>query len=237
MKAIILAGGRGTRLRPHTLVLPKPLIPVGDKPVLELLIRRLRKFGFREIIITIGYMGSFIRTLCGNGDRWGINISYSEESEPLGTIGPLTLIDGRLKETFLVCNGDIITDLNIDKFVQFHKARGGIVTVATIRRKVKIRLGVFKCDGDHKIADFVEKPENEYLASMGIYLFEPEIFNYIPKGITFGFDELMRTLIAENIPVYIYIHNGYWLDIGIEEDFKRAQNEFEEHRERIMGVD
>lgn len=235
MKAIILAGGRGTRLRPHTLILPKPLIPIGDRPVLELIIRRLRKFGFTEIIITIGYLGSLIKTLCGDGNGWGTNISYSEESEPLGTIGPLTLIDGRLKETFLVCNGDIITDLDIHKFVRFHKAKGGIVTIATIKRKIKIRLGVFECDGNDKIADFVEKPEHEYLASMGIYLFEPEIFNYIPKGIPFGFDDLMRTLITENIPVYVYTHNGYWLDIGIEEDFRKAQNEFEKHREGIMG--
>jgi NDP-sugar pyrophosphorylase family protein len=235
MKAVILAGGRGTRLHPHTLVLPKPLIPIGDKPVLELLIRRLRKFGFEEIIITVGYLGSLIRALCGDGNTWGVNISYSEENQPLGTVGPLTLIERELRQTFLVCNGDIVTDLDLFKFIQFHKEKGGIATIAATRREVKIELGVFECDDDHRMANFMEKPEKEYLASMGIYLFESEILKYVPKGISFGFDDLMHTLMAKNSPVYIYVHNGYWLDIGIEEDFRKAQREFEEHRERIIG--
>ena len=235
MKAVILAGGRGTRLRPYTLVLPKPLVPIGDKPVLELLIQRLKKFGFEEIVITLGHLGGLIRAFCGNGDKWGLNISYSEEKEPLGTIGPLALLEDQLKGTFLVCNGDIITDLNIFQFMDFHKEKGGIATVAITRRREKINLGVFECDDGHRVGKFEEKPENEYLASMGIYLFEPRLFDCVPKNVPFGFDDLMNTLISKDIPVYGYLHNGYWLDVGIEEDFRRAQREFETYRERVMG--
>ena len=147
----------------------------------------------------------------------------------------MTLVDGKLEQTFLMCNGDIITDLNLYEFMKFHKEKGGIASVAVTRREVKIELGVFECDGDHRMAHFMEKPQKEYLASTGIYLFEPEILNYIPQGVSFGFDDLMHTLTAKGIPVYIYRHDGYWLDIGIEEDFKKAQKEFEENRERIMG--
>jgi len=233
VKAVILAGGEGTRLLPYTFVLPKPLMPIGDRAILELLIRRLKKFGFREIIISIGYLGNLIKALCGDGNKWGITISYSEEDQPLGTIGPLTLINGGLGQTFLVCNGDTLTDLNMNRFLQFHKEKGGIATIAGIKREVKIGLGVFECDGDHRIESFMEKPRREYLASMGIYLFEPEILTYVPQGIPFGFNDLMYALLSEGVPIYSYIHDGYWFDIGIEEDFKRAQREFEEHRERI----
>ena len=235
MKAVILAGGKGTRLYPYTLVLPKPLVPIGPKSVLEILIRRLKKFGFDEIIISIGYLGSLIKSLCGDGSRWGINISYCEEPEPLGTIGPLTLIEDKLKETFLVCNGDIITDLDIYKFIEFHKEKGGIATVATTKCKTKISLGVIRCNGDSEIISFTEKPEMEYLVSMGIYLFEPEIFNYISKGSPFGVDDLMKTLLFKNIPVYSYIDGGYWFDIGRQEDFRRAQDEFMKNPEKILG--
>jgi NDP-sugar pyrophosphorylase family protein len=235
VKAVILAGGRGTRLRPYTLVLPKPLVPIGDRPVLELLLQRLRKFGLEEIIITIGYLGDLIRSFCGDGSKWRMNITYSEEKEPLGTIGPLTLIEDQLKETFLVCNGDIITDLNIFKFIDFHKQRAGIATVATTRRKVKIDLGVLECDDEHRVENFMEKPENKFLASLGIYLFEPQLLDYVPKYVPFGFDDLMNSLISQDVPVYTYLHNGYWLDIGMEEDFRKAQREFEENRERILG--
>lgn len=235
MKAVILAGGKGTRLHPYTLVLPKPLVPIGPKSVLEILIRRLRKFGFDEIIISIGYLGSLIRSLCGDGSKWGINISYCEEPEPLGTIGPLTLVEDRLTETFLVCNGDVITDLDIYKFIEFHKKKDVIATIATTKCKTKISLGVLECNGDSEIMNFIEKPEREYLASMGIYLFEPEVFNYIPKNVPFGFDDLMRAFLFNKVPVYSYVDGGYWLDIGRQEDFRKAQDEFAKNPEKILG--
>src|ERR1700756_2633056 len=156
MKTVILAGGRGTRLRPYTMVLPKPLVPVGNQPVLELLIKRLRKSGLSEIIITTGYLGSLIKALCGDGSKWGVNILYSEEKEPMGTIGPLALINGQLKETFLVTNGDVVTDLDFRKLVEFHKKKGGVATIATFRKKVKLDLGVLECNEGQCIVNFME---------------------------------------------------------------------------------
>lgn len=235
MKTVILAGGRGTRLRPYTMVLPKPLVPVGNQAVLELLIKRLRKFGFSDIIITTGYLGSLIRALCGDGSKWGANIEYTKENEPLGTIGPLTLVNGNLNETFLVTKGDVITDLDFRKFIEFHNRKGGIATIATYRKEVKLDLGVLECDDDGAIVGFSEKPEKEYLVSMGAYLFEPEILKYVPTNIPFGFDDLMHILDDNSVPVYSYIHDGYWLDIGRKEDFEKAQKEFDDHRERILG--
>lgn len=234
MKAIIMAGGEGTRLHPYTMVLPKPLIPIGNKAILELLIKRLEKFGFSEVIICIGYLGNLIKALVGDGNRWGTKISFSEEKQPLGTMGPLTLVNKKPTETFLVCNGDTLTDLNLHRFLQFHKKKGGIATIAGIKREIKIGLGTFELDGDDRIGDFVEKPKKEYFASMGIYLFEPQIFNYIPKQVPFGFDDLMYTLISEAIPIYSYIHDGYWFDIGIEEDCRTAQREFGEDVDRLL---
>ncbi len=235
MKAIILAGGRGTRLHPYTMVLPKPLVPIGNQPVLELLIKRLRKSGYSEIIITIGYLGNLIKAIGSDGSKWGVDILYSEEKEPLGTMGPLALINGKLNKTFLVTNGDVVTDLDFRKFVEFHERKGGVATIATFRKKVKLDLGVLECNEGQCVVKFMEKPETEYLVSMGTYLFEPEILRYIPDNVPYGFDDLMHALIADNVPVYSYIHNGYWLDIGRKEDFKRAQREFDLHRERILG--
>jgi mannose-1-phosphate guanylyltransferase len=234
MKAIIMAGGEGTRLHPYTMVLPKPLIPIGNKAILELLIKRLEKFGFSEVIICIGYLGSLIKALVGDGNRWGTKISFSEEKEPLGTMGPLTLVNKKPTDTFLVCNGDTLTDLNLHRFLQFHKKKGGIATIAGIKREIKLGLGTFELDGDDRIGDFVEKPKKQYFASMGIYLFEPQIFKYIPKKVPFGFDDLMYTLISEAIPIYSYIHDGYWFDIGIEDDCRTAQREFGEDTDRLL---
>ena len=234
MKAVILAGGKGTRLHPYTLILPKPLIPIGNRAILEILIGRLKKFGFREVIICVGYLGNLIKVLVGDGNKWGVSVSYSEENKPLGTIGPLTLIDGEQTETFLVCNGDTLTDLNLHDLLEFHENKGGIATIAGIKREIRLDLGTFELDGDDRIGSFAEKPKKEYFASMGIYLFEPEIYNYIPRGMPFGFDDLMYKLISEDIPVYSYIHDGYWFDIGIEDDCHRAQKEFGEQLDRML---
>ena len=151
MKAVILAGGKGARLHPYTMVLPKPLIPIGNRAILEILIGRLKKFGFREITICVGYLGHLIETLVGDGKKWGVSVSYSEEKKPLGTIGPLTLIDGEQRETFLVCNGDTLTDLNLRDLLEFHKLKGGIATVAGIKREIRLDLGTFELDGNDRI--------------------------------------------------------------------------------------
>ncbi|MFB3885563.1 MAG: NDP-sugar synthase [Thermodesulfobacteriota bacterium] len=222
MKAIILAGGKGRRLRPYTFVLPKPLIPVGNSPVIELLLKWLRRNGITNVCITIGYLGHLIRSLCGDGSQWEMEVSYSEEPEPLGTMGPLLLIRDQLKETFLVVNGDLVTDLDIRAFTSFHKEHGGLMTVAVTEKNVKVDLGVLETEGS-RVKTFREKPVMKFYASMGLYCVEPGILSFIPKGVPFGFDDLMYAMIAQNVPVYTYRHEGLWMDLGRQEDFASAQ--------------
>lgn len=222
MRAVILAGGKGTRLRPYTLVLPKPLIPVGDVPVIESLLKWLRRNGIKNICISIGHLGHLIKALCGDGSQWDMSIEYSEEPEPLGTIGPLLLLKHELQDTFLVTNGDLVTDMNLREFIQFHKRHGGILTVAVKEKSVKIDLGVLESE-DGIASRFREKPQLQFQASMGIYCMEPKILEYIPVGMPFGFDDLMHTLMSADVPIHVYPHVGRWMDIGREEDFFEAQ--------------
>ena len=236
-KAVILAGGVGSRLRPYTLILPKPLMPVGDLCVLEILLRRLRQSGIRQVIITLGHLGSIIRALCGDGSKWDLSIEYSEEPTPLGTIGPLRLIQQELTRTFIVTNGDLVTDLDLRTLLESHRRHGGIATVASYCKRVKIDLGVLERDGDGRIVGFQEKPEHEYWVSMGTYVFEPEIMNYVPDdGRPFGFDDLMHTLLAAKQPIYTFAHAGYWCDIGRKDDYEQVQEEFETRRAQILGA-
>ena len=235
MIAVIQAGGKGTRLRPYTLALPKPLMPVGDLPVIEVLLKWLRRWGIKESWITLGYLGGLIRSLCGDGSQWDMKIQYSQEPEPLGTIGPLRLIKVHLKDTFLTVNGDLISDLNLRDFVNYHRKHGGLITVAITEKNVKVDLGVLESTNGQMIG-FREKPSMQFSASMGIYCMEPEILDLVPTGSPFGFDVLMHAMLDQNLPVYLYRHNGLWLDIGREEDFKHAQEFFlREYKSMVLG--
>jgi len=236
MKAVIQAGGKGTRLRPYTTILPKPLMPVGGVPVIENLLKWLSRNGINRVVITLGYLGNLIRTLCGEGNQWGVEITYSEEPEPLGTVGPLLLIRDHLEDTFLMLNGDLITDLELDAFVSFHKEHGGMVTVGTTKKSVKIDLGVIEKNDDSLITGFREKPVFTFDVSMGIYCMEPAILDLIPKGVPYGFDDLMRQMLRSGLPVYVYKHEGLWMDIGREEDFLKAQEIFMENHAPILGL-
>lgn len=236
MKAVIQAGGKGTRLRPYTLILPKPLVPVGGFPVIEILIRWLKRNGVHESLITLGYLGGLIRAVCRNGEQWSMPIQYIEENQPMGTMGAFTLIDpSMLDSTFLSLNGDVLTDLNLRDMVRFHKSHGGLLTVATVRKPVHVDLGVMELNGT-RVTDFHEKPVLHYAVSMGVYCMEPEIIKYIPKHVAFGFDDLMYTLLEKDIPVHSFVHEGWWMDIGRPEDYLRAQELFEEKQEAILGV-
>jgi NDP-sugar pyrophosphorylase family protein len=222
MKAVIQAGGVGARLKPYTLVLPKPLMPVGERPVLELLLRWLSRNGIREVFITIGHLGHLIRAVCGDGQQWGLDITYSAELEPLGTLGALNLFRDKLDSTFLVINGDVLTDLNLDRFTAFHQKCGSQLTVATATQNVSIGYGVIDVSGDHAIG-FREKPSLTYSVSMGVYCMEPKIMNILPRAGPFGFDDLMFSMMERRLPVSTYDHVGLWLDIGRLEDFQKAQ--------------
>jgi len=222
MKAVIQAGGKGTRLQPYTLLLPKPLMPVGDQPVIQILLKWLRRWGVKKIYITIGYLGDLIRSLCGDGSKCDIEIVYSEEPEPLGTLGPLRLISNELTETFFSLNGDLITDLNLCELKWYHRQHAGLITVAVTEKIIRTDLGILESQ-DGRMTGFHEKPTFKLQASTGIYCMEPQVLDLIPDGVPFGFDDLMYAMLEENLPVYIYRHDGLWCDLGREEDLRSVQ--------------
>lgn len=223
MKAVIQCGGKGTRLRPHTSILPKPLMPLGARPVLEHVLKWLRRNGIREVFITTGYLGHLIRSVCGDGDQWDLKLTYTQEREPLGTIGPLSLLRDQLNEPFVVLNGDVLTDLNLTQFVSFHRRHQAIVTIATATRLTKMDFGVID-EADGQVTGFREKPELPHLVSMGIYCMNPVVLECVPSGVPFGFDDLMFQMLEQKAIVHVFKHNGLWLDIGRVEDFLKAQD-------------
>ena len=223
MKAVIQAGGRGTRLKPYTLILPKPMMPVGERPVIELLVRWLRRNGVDEAYVTLGYLGHLLRLLLGDGSRWGMRIHYTEESEPLGTVGALDLIRDALTETFLVLNGDLITDLDLRAMIRAHHASGAPLTIATHTTQVPVNMGVFESTPEGRVIEFREKPTLTYAANMGVYCMEPAILAHIPRGVPFGFDHLMHQMLDLDVPAQVFRHDGLFMDIGRPEDFADAQ--------------
>ncbi len=231
---MIQAGGKGARLRPYTLILPKPLMPVGDLPVIETLLKWLRRNGVSETCVTVGYLGHLIRALCGDGSQWDMKIRYSEEPEPLGTVGALNLLRDHLDETFLMLNGDLITDIDLGAFTAFHKEKKSMVTVAVTTKEVKVDLGVLEAS-DSVVTGFREKPSLKFKVSMGVYCMEPEVLGLIPRGDPFGFDDLMHVMLGKKIPVHVYEHEGMWMDIGRPEDFIKAQ-EYVNQNGTILGV-
>jgi NDP-sugar pyrophosphorylase family protein len=228
MKAIILAGGKGTRLKPYTTVFPKPLMPIGDKPILEIVVRQLKSYGFDEIIMAVGHLAELIMTFFNDGSKYGIRIKYAREDQPLGTAGPLALMKDELNETFLMMNGDVLSTLNYFDLVNYHKMDGAIATIALKKRRVKIDFGVPEMDEDNNIIGYTEKPEIEYLVSMGVYVFEPLVLDYIKPNEYLDFPDLIKRLIYGKATVKGYIYDGHWLDIGRPEDYDRANIEIEE---------
>jgi len=228
-RAVILAGGKGTRLKPYTISLPKPLVPVGDMPILEIIIRQLTKSGFDHITITVNHMADIIRAFCGDGSKWGTYIDYSLEDKPLSTMGPLKLIKD-LPENFLVMNGDVLTDLDFEVFYNEHTEANSIFTVSAYSRDQKVDYGVLEVGRDNKLVNFVEKPTTRYNVSMGVYMASNKILDYIPENLFYGFDHLMLDLIKFKQPATVKVHTGYWLDIGRPDDYEKACNDFEENK-------
>ncbi len=234
--AVIMAGGKGTRLHPYTFVLPKPLMPVGGQPVIEILLMWLRRSGIEKCYISTGYLGHLIRAICGDGNQWGMEIAYSLEPQPLGTIGALRLLKDDLDSTFLVLNGDLITDLNLNEFIRFHRTHGGDITIATTKKHIHTDLGVISHD-NNLVTEFKEKPTISHDVSMGIYCLEPVVLDFIPDNVPFGFDSLMNHTASSNIPVHIFEHDGLWMDIGREEDFLEAQKSFmTKYKSAVLGA-
>lgn len=233
MKAIILAGGQGRRLAPYTTILPKPLMPIGDVPILEVVIRQLGHAGFEEITMAVGYLAELLMAYFGDGSRWGVRIRYSREEQPLGTAGPLGLVGG-LEEPFLVMNGDLLTSLDYGALWKHHQASRAVATVATFRREVPVDLGVVETDGEGWVRSYVEKPTLHYVVSTGIYIFEPRVLDYIPRGHRLDLPELILKLLAASERVASYPFKGLWLDIGRLDDYEQAVSTFQRQREAFM---
>ena len=233
MQAIILAGGKGRRLMPYTTVLPKPLMPIGDYSILEVILRQLKHAGFSRITICTGYLHELIHAYLNSNKTLGLDISYTHEDTPLGTIGPLRLIED-LDDTFLVMNGDILTDIDYKALIDSHRENKAIATVATYQRDVHIDFGVLEKNKDNRIIAFREKPTYHFDVSMGIYVFSKKILTSVPKGEPFGFDQLMYALTEKKAPVFSYPHSGYWLDIGRPDDYARSIEEFERYKDRFL---
>ena len=221
LTAVILAGGQGTRLRPFTSALPKPLVPIGDHPIIEILLHRLKKAGVVSVHIAVNHLAHLIEEVLGDGRRFGMSIRYSREDTPLSTVGPLTLLDN-LPDHFLVCNGDIVTDLDLASFFASHVASGCPLTVATKTRTDRIDYGVLEIGANHRVTSFREKPTVTHAVSMGIYCFSKSVLDHVPRGTKFGFDNLMLKLLAEGVPIHTVPYDGYWLDIGRPEDYEQA---------------
>lgn len=234
MKAIVLAGGKGTRLAPYTKILPKPLMPIGDMPILEILLRQMKRAKVEEVILTVGHLSELLRAFFQDGERFGIKIRYSYEDQPLGTAGPLSLVDG-LDDTFLVTNGDVLTTLDLNDLVVAHRRSSAIASIATHTRKVNIDLGVVQFDGSNKIVDYIEKPTYDFFVSMGIYVFEPRVLSYIPHNQYLDFPDLILRMIEAGESVVGYPYDGYWLDLGSQTDYEQAVEDFEEMRPLFLG--
>ena len=232
-RAVILAGGKGTRLRPYTVVLPKPLMPIGEYPILEVIVRQLVECGFEHITMAVNHQSELIKAFFQNGDKWGVKIDYSIEERPLGTIAPLHLISD-LPESFLIMNGDILTDIDYANFFNEHLDSSAIYSISAVERKHIVDYGVLECSKEGTLNSFNEKPEIKYTVSMGIYMMNRSVLKLVPKNTAFGFDQLMHIMLKRKLKVNVKIFKGYWLDIGRADDYMIAIDEFEEKKSLFL---
>jgi len=233
MQAVILAGGKGTRLKPYTTVLPKPLVPVGEYPILGIIIRQLKSSGIEDIIISIGHLPQLIESYFGDGKRLGVKIRYIQEKKPLGTAGAVGIIDG-LEENFLIMNGDVLTTLDYKKLFNYHLDKKGIGTVSITKRSIKDDYGVVIVDKELELSDYIEKPTHFYHVSMGINVLNIKCVDYIEKDEHLGMPELFLRMKKNKKKVCCYDSKDFWLDIGRREDFHKAQDEFEKDSKRFI---
>jgi NDP-sugar pyrophosphorylase family protein len=237
VRAVILAGGRGTRLRPFTASFPKPLVPLGDTPVVEVLIRRLVEFGITDVTLTLGHLAELIQAyfLQRKELTSKLDLKFVTETAPTGTAGSLALIEG-LTETFLVMNGDLLTDIDFHALLNFHRSQQAALTIAAHRRHVKVDLGVLEFGADSRIIDYREKPEATYDVSMGIYVYEPPVLEWITPGEYLDLPSLVLRLIRDGQKVCAFPANCQWLDIGRPDDYARAQELFGAGRSQFESV-
>ena len=235
-QAVIMAGGRGTRLGPYTAVFPKPLMPLGeDMPVLELLLRQLKKAGIREVFLAVNHLHHLLRAFFGEGEALGITIRYTLEQKPLGTAGPMAAVLPMLGENFIVANGDLLTTLNIDKFMRVHSENDADVTVASYRRELKIEFGLLETDEAMMLTAYTEKPTYEHLVSMGLYVMRRDaVAPHLSSGSYCDIPDLLRKMMVGGARIHCHAPQCFWLDIGRPEDYSRAQEIFATKRSMFL---
>jgi NDP-mannose synthase len=232
MQAIILAGGKGTRLKPFTNVIPKPLVPIGDIPILEVILRQLHHYGITKVVIAVNHLARLIEAFFGNGSSFGLDITYSLEEHELGTASPISLIE-HLEEDFFVMNGDLLTTINYSDLFDYHKKHRAIATIATFRKEIKIDLGVLETKNNEFI-NYIEKPTYYFTVSMGIYVLNSKILNYIPKNEKFDMPDLLLALHKAKENIKCYSGEYDWLDIGRIDDYEKAVDLFISRRELYL---
>lgn len=234
MRAVVLAGGKGTRLRPYTTVFPKPLMPLGDVPILDIVLRQLVAAGFRDITLSVGYLAELVRAYCGDGSRYGVALRYLHEDAPLGTVGSIGLLED-FTSPLLLMNGDILTDLSFEKVWEYHNDNSGLITVALNRRPLTINFGVVDQMEGNEIRHYVEKPTLDYLVGMGICVLDPSVAPFIERGKRMDLPDLVASLLGAGKKVVGWETDAYWLDIGRPDDYERAQSDYERLKERFGG--
>jgi len=229
MQAVILSGGLGTRLRPFTEVIPKPLLPIGEKAVLEIQIEHLKANGFEHIFLATNYKSDYIENFFGNGDKYGVKLTISKEDKPLGTAGPVKLLQNQLNdEPFLVMNGDILTLLPYSKLYAFACTKETLLTIGTKDIYTPFQFGNIHTEGDF-VTGIEEKPNIKTTILAGIYIFKPEILDLIPDNTMYNMDKLIIDMLVKGLPISHYPIKEYWLDIGQVNDYEKAQNIYKEH--------
>ena len=224
-KVIILAGGKGSRLKPYTSILPKPLMPIDKYSILEIIIKQLSNQKFKDIILSVNHQAYLIQSYFGNGNKWGVNIEYVKEDKILSTMGPLKLIKN-LTDNFLIMNGDILTSLNFRNFLTYHKRNKNLFTISSNFRSENVNYGVLKTNSKKNLIKFIEKPKLDYQVSMGIYVINTKILDIIPKNEYFGMDDLIKEMLSQNLKINSYNFDGYWKDIGRPDDYEEAIIDF-----------
>lgn len=228
MKAVILAGGLGTRLKPFTEVIPKPLLPIGEKAVLEIQIEHLKRHGFDEIFLATNYKSEYIENFLGDGSRYGVKLVISREEKQLGTVGPLSLLKSELTEPFILMNGDILSNMNFKDFYQYAVNKNCKLTISIKKIIMPYAFGNIYFDGDF-VTGIEEKPNIVTYALAGIYVLRPDIFKHIPFNQYFGMDHLIKKMLEEHDSITKYELRDYWLDIGRIDDYETAQKDFQEN--------
>ena len=236
MKALVMAGGRGTRLRPYSATLPKPLMPVGEQPILEILLHQLRKAGIDHAVLAVGHMRHLIEAYFADGKRFGLPISYSFEDRPLGTAGPIGQALDRLGETFVVTNGDLLTTLDMAKMIDTHRKSGADVTIGSYQRELKSDFGILEVDHEMRMTAYLEKPVYTHLVSMGLYVIDAKAVRpFVAIDKPLDMPDLLRAMAEAGNSIYCYQEDCFWLDIGRPDDFAKAQRLFEETPEFFVG--